>query len=79
MDVIQRACDTILGAESGGLSAEDHPRYAAILGTIADRIPFPASRTLALKHALWLLREKQLGIPRSVDRRRHLARSEDSR
>jgi len=64
VDVIQRACDAILGAESGGLSAEDHPRYAAILGSIADRIPFPASRALAMKHALWLLCEKRLGIPR---------------
>jgi len=64
VDTIRRACDVILGAESGGLSVEDHSRYAAILGSIADRIIFPSSKILALKHALWLLREKKAGIPR---------------
>lgn len=63
-DTIRRACDVILGAESGGFPAEDHPRYTAILGRIADRVAFPFSITLAMKHALWLLREKRLGVPR---------------
>jgi len=64
VDTIRRACDLILGIESGGLTADDHIRYTVILGGIADRITFPSSRILALKHALWLLREKRPGIPR---------------
>ena len=64
VDTIRRACDVILGIESGGLTADDHTRYTTILGGIADRITFPSSSILALKHALWLLREKRPGIPR---------------
>ena len=64
VDTIQHACDTVLGAGSGCFSAEDHSRYATILGSIADRIPLLSSKTQALKHALWLMREKRLGIPR---------------
>jgi hypothetical protein len=64
VDTIRRACDVILGIKSGGLTADDHIRYTVILGGIADRITFPSSRILALKHALWLLREKRPGIPR---------------
>ena len=64
VETIQRACDVILGTESGGLPAEDHPRYTEILGNIADRVAFPSSRTMAIKHALWLLSEKRLGVPR---------------
>jgi hypothetical protein len=64
VDTIRRACDVILGIESGGLPVDDHTRYTAILGSIADRINLPSSRILALKHALWLLHEKRPGIPR---------------
>jgi len=64
VDTVRHACDVILGAESGVFTAEDHPRYAAILGIIADRIPFPSSKKLALKHAHWLLCGKRMGIPR---------------
>ena len=63
VDTIRRACDIILGIESDGLTADNHTRYTAILGSIADRITFPSSRILALKHALWLLRKKIPGIP----------------
>jgi len=63
VDAIRRASYTILGDESGGFSANDHLHYAAILGSIADLIPLPSSRKMAIKHALWLLREKRWGIP----------------
>ncbi len=65
VDIIRHACDVILGINSGILSADDHTRYTAILGSIADRINLQSSRLLALKHALWLIKEKRPGIPSS--------------
>ena len=62
--IIGHACDVILGAASGGLSEEKYSLYTAILGRIADLMPIPSSRKMALKHSFWLLREKRWGIPK---------------
>lgn len=65
VEIIQRACDNILGAEHLTFGADNHASYAIILGIIAEQISFSNTTTQSVKHATWLFHQKRFGFPRS--------------
>lgn len=61
---VAQACDFIGGADEAAPVRSDYASLVALVGRMAEQVTTGPSRLFALKHFLWLCRERRLGLPR---------------